>query len=442
MKFVANPYGISVPKNETPIVVGKGERRHLLSPKGDRALCQQNRAAGEIRISRAGKVDCYRCIKLHMMNTAEGFATVERYMRPSERTKRLKHIMVEGGREGEFIGMRSPRNSARKAMGPRRTEFGPHEIPEFAWGGLPRQRGQGPTQTRFSDRSDMVQIAPGQAVELQDFIKRVTGRPGYQGAYERIANPAFGYTHGTSAGGVKYRPALGHSISMREFAGERPYGLEYMGNVLTFFTEARRKQAADTIRQAKGQGYEREALRAASALQYQRNPGQASRKPARPSAHSAGSHSRNVEAFIAGGRAGEAVYEAGATLKHRARSFGEPGRVMIAFPEFFRRAQAMGGKFAKVAAFKKGVEDAYHEAKRFVEDPYGEIAPPRFYYNPKHNRRNNPSDWALAYEGRLRDLTGESDGLIHVGPQRRRNGTRSFTTRDGRVVTFKTKRRA
>lgn len=29
-------------------------------------------------------------------------------------------------------------------------------------------------------------------------------------------------------------------------------------------------------------------------------------------------------------------------------------------------------------------------------------------------KRRNPSDWALAYEGRLRDLTGESDGLIRV----------------------------
>jgi hypothetical protein len=29
-------------------------------------------------------------------------------------------------------------------------------------------------------------------------------------------------------------------------------------------------------------------------------------------------------------------------------------------------------------------------------------------------RRSNPTDWALAYEGRLRDLTGESDGLIRV----------------------------
>jgi hypothetical protein len=28
--------------------------------------------------------------------------------------------------------------------------------------------------------------------------------------------------------------------------------------------------------------------------------------------------------------------------------------------------------------------------------------------------RANPTDWALAYEGRLRDLTRESDGLIHV----------------------------
>jgi hypothetical protein len=30
------------------------------------------------------------------------------------------------------------------------------------------------------------------------------------------------------------------------------------------------------------------------------------------------------------------------------------------------------------------------------------------------SQRSNPRDWALAYEGRLRDMTRESDGLIHV----------------------------
>ena len=41
-------------------------------------------------------------------------------------------------------------------------------------------------------------------------------------------------------------------------------------------------------------------------------------------------------------------------------------------------------------------------------------------------RFENPSDWALAYEGRLRDLTGESDGLIRVemnGKRNRRGGS-------------------
>ena len=41
-------------------------------------------------------------------------------------------------------------------------------------------------------------------------------------------------------------------------------------------------------------------------------------------------------------------------------------------------------------------------------------------------RRSNPTDWALAYEGRLRDLTGESDGLIRVemnGKRNRRGGS-------------------
>jgi len=41
-------------------------------------------------------------------------------------------------------------------------------------------------------------------------------------------------------------------------------------------------------------------------------------------------------------------------------------------------------------------------------------------------RRSNPTDWALAYEGRLRDLTSESDGLIRVemnGKRNRRGGS-------------------
>jgi hypothetical protein len=119
-----------------------------------------------------------------------------------------------------------------------------------------------------------------------------------------------------------------------------------------------------------------------------------------------------------------------------ARGPYDADRAIIPFAEFLKRAKALAGKGARGAEFERGVKDAYLEAKRFVEDPIGEVAPPRFYFNPKRNRRHNPTDWALAYEGRLHDLTAESDGLIRVG---KRNPTRSFRTRDGRVVTFQTK---
>jgi len=419
MHYLQNPYGINLPSGARAVTVGmSAERRHLLNAKTGYPLC----GVGEkkqlaVYPSKAHKVDCYRCIKLHLMNTAQGFATAERYMRPGDRSKRLKHIMIEGGREGEFIGQHLSKPS-RKPLGPRRTEFGPHEVPEFAWGGLKRQKGQGPTQTRFSDRTDMIELAPAQGIEFDAFIRKVEGRPGYAGL--RRTNPT-------------YRPTKRGTPIVTHVGGERPYAVEFMGNVFTYKTEKKATDAVELLITSKAGGYEREALRTAAAMQYRYNPA-AKKQAKKPSARKAGAAARSdVDHMILGTRAGAAVYEAGGVSQrvHRSArsSFRDPSATIIPYAEFLRRAKSYAGVSGKNDAFERGVKDAWYEAKAYIEDAVGEIAPPRF--------RNNPTDWAIAYEGRLSDLTSESDGLIHVG---RYNPMRSFKTRDGRTVSFNTKK--
>lgn len=534
MHYLQNPYGINLPSGARAVTVGmSAERRHLLNASTGYPLC----GVGEkkqlaVYPSKAHKVDCYRCIKLHLMNTGEGFATAERYMRPGDRTKRLKHIMIEGGREGEFIGQHLSK-PARKPLGPRRTEFGPHEVPEFAWGGLKRQKGQGPTQTRFSDRTDMIQLAPAQGIEFEQFIARVESRPGYAGLRRKNPSPT-------------YRSSKRGTPIVTHVGGERPFAVEFMGNIFTYKTEKKATDAVELLMTSKAGGYEREALRTAAAMQYRYNPA-AKKQASRPSGRVGGEHTRSdVDMMIAGLRAGAQVYEnediSVKVPRNMRRSFTDPSATIIPFGEFLRRAKSAAGVSGKSDAFERGAKDAWFEAKAYIEDAVGETAPPRFR-NPAAKRqakkpsaraagasarsdvdhtilgtragaevyaagnvsvrvprssrasfrdasatiipyaeflrraksyagvsgsnaafergvkdawyeakayiedavgeiapprfRNNPRDWAIAYEGRLQNLTAESDGLIHVG---RYNPMRSFQTRDGRTVSFNTKK--
>jgi len=61
----------------------------------------------------------------------------------------------------------------------------------------------------------------------------------------------------------------------------------------------------------------------------------------------------------------------------------------------------------KKAEFERGVASRFATMSRYFRSQSAAGDMPYPYYN-------NPSDWAIAYEGRLRDLTRASDGLIRV----------------------------
>jgi hypothetical protein len=118
-----NPYGIkastgkgySVSRCMTPGAKSQsGERIHLIV--GGHAACDKHlkpdgRTSPRIR---AGEFDCYRCIKIaYMENQASKKAFVERTFRPSEPSKREKHLMLPGGRSGRYIGKKAPKDKSR-----------------------------------------------------------------------------------------------------------------------------------------------------------------------------------------------------------------------------------------------------------------------------------------------------------------------------------------
>jgi len=206
-------------------------------------------------------VDCYRCIKIAMMNKSdvrgagrnedmswrkEAIGQVTRYMRPTAVTKRLAHLMIEGGREGQFIGRRE--KAKRASMGAGR--FGPHEVADFRWGGF-----EHPTQTARGSKREVVR--PGM-------------KPALEGPYTgyKIANPA---TRGV--GGMRALRG-GNAVRMFEVGGARPFAVEFKGNVFSFRTKKKAEEIAQTfaIAALSGPTMIRAAMSAASAHQFKNNP--------------------------------------------------------------------------------------------------------------------------------------------------------------------------
>jgi hypothetical protein len=120
----ANPYGITPVTGKGYSVArcyklgsksSRGERIHMITPAGhaacDDALIPDGRTSPRIQ---KGEFDCYRCIKIaYMENQASKKAFVERTFKPSEPSKRQKHLMLPGGRSGRYIGKRAPKDKSR-----------------------------------------------------------------------------------------------------------------------------------------------------------------------------------------------------------------------------------------------------------------------------------------------------------------------------------------
>lgn len=191
MRHLKNPYGIDAPKGATIVKVGLGDRTHIYdASKGD-ALCSTKPNLGVVK-SKATKVTCYRCIKLQMMNEGGvrqggkdslGIWNVipagmeDRLLRPSAADKRLLHMMIEGGRGGQFIGRREKPSRAKLKQGYRDApgRFGPHVAEEFKWGGF-----EHPTQSVRSEGREVIPLVDKSS--RRDAAGRFTGY--------RVANPA------------------------------------------------------------------------------------------------------------------------------------------------------------------------------------------------------------------------------------------------------------
>lgn len=379
MRIIENPYGIDLPRGKKAGRIGMGEATHIIvkGANGPHALCRSAEAVDAVYPSKAGKITCYRCIKLNAINTKKGI--VVRHMRPGDRSKRLKHMQIEGGREGEFIGRHVPRNQRALLYpgGGRQTAFGPHSVGQFDWGGLPVQKGQGPTQTRFSDRTDRVQKTPLDPKTAREFLKAIEAR--YTGAYARVANPAKGIRMARSSDAVRMMD-LGPSAVRR-------YQVQFKDVVMTFPRKQDAEAAVATIEAAVQFGSKtmlNAALRAARQMAARNNPA-AARRRASAGAGAQGGFSRgdltSHPAYFAGYDAGRSAYESGNVGRRSRRgSYEESGVAMISFDEFAKRA-AMHGKMPRsgegAKAFKAGVEAVYYAVKPYVEQAYGDVPAPR-----------------------------------------------------------------
>lgn len=100
-----NPYGKKA-ANLPKCRVGAGKRVHICERKGGWPLCGAGMRTNspKHKVGAGSKVTCYRCIKIHAMN--EGVPLYARDFTPSEpraEDKSRLHIMIPGGREGDFI---------------------------------------------------------------------------------------------------------------------------------------------------------------------------------------------------------------------------------------------------------------------------------------------------------------------------------------------------
>jgi hypothetical protein len=198
-EYVENPYGIEV---NVPVIrvsgrtsgaralaggaaarahFNTGERTHALNPKTGYAMCGAGKGnKGNIHPSDAKLVTCYRCIKVFRLAAGQKAAFAERNIKPSSASKRTKHVMLTGGREGQFVGRREKREGIQYKRGltgalERSGVFGPADVTNF-------RRGSDlhPTQTR---------LAGGKVAARKETArerKAREARAGRVGAYEEM----------------------------------------------------------------------------------------------------------------------------------------------------------------------------------------------------------------------------------------------------------------
>jgi hypothetical protein len=377
MRIIENPYGIDLPRGKKAGRIGLGEATHIIvGGKTPHALCRSNAATDAVYPSKAKKITCYRCIKLNAMNAKKG--TITRYMRSSDREKRLKHVMIEGGREGQFIGQRIPKIPQRALLGPRQTAFGPHGISGFEWGGLPQQRGQGPTQTRFSDGTDIIKKTPLDPKVAAKFIEAIQAK--YAGQFAKVANPARALRSAKASDAVTMSD-LGPDVARR-------YLVQFKGEVFAFRSRDKAEEAIAAMEMAvrvHSPNMIRAALRAAKSSAARSNPA-AARRASSGGRSAQGGFARgdvtNHPAYFAGYDAARRVHESGdrLTRMHRRASADDSGFAMISFADFMAKAKryapaprsADGSK-----AYQAGVEAVYYTVKPYLEQAYGDIPSPR-----------------------------------------------------------------
>ena len=220
IKQLENPYGLVQKKHWTVMVKG-GERTHLYDKRTGAGLCGAGLhrdgtpikgAISEKKTAKTARqeIDCLRCIKILKLDPGltgkpttvkyKGGKPVEsateelivRRFRPSDKKKkRYEHVMVVGGRAGDYIGKRFPADERNDPEEMSRMEdrrgydadeigyYGPHKVTAPLH---PFRRGSDrhPTQTVESPYNWFARPVPG-----------VVPAPGRRVAASRVrANPA------------------------------------------------------------------------------------------------------------------------------------------------------------------------------------------------------------------------------------------------------------
>jgi hypothetical protein len=118
IQILENPLGMPLQRGMKAVIVNNVRRRkgskkapsrrvHLYNPQTALALCGAGRGLHTkgpnkgfvkgVKPSKAKNIDCYRCIKMHVVE--DGYD----YERKLRGEKRLTHMMIPGGREGSFV---------------------------------------------------------------------------------------------------------------------------------------------------------------------------------------------------------------------------------------------------------------------------------------------------------------------------------------------------
>lgn len=233
-EYVENPYGIEV---NVPVIrvsgrtgghralaggaaarahFNTGERTHALNPKTGYAMCGAGKDnKGHIHPSDAKLVTCYRCIKVFRLAAGEKAAFAERNIKPSSASKRTKHLMLTGGREGQFVGRREKREGIQYKRGltgamERSGKFGPADVADF-------RRGSDlhPTQTRLAGKK------VGARKETVRERKAREARAARVGSYEEMMdNPRRGAGRSAQKAGLKKGQSLMAEAAKAYRAGE------------------------------------------------------------------------------------------------------------------------------------------------------------------------------------------------------------------------------